>query len=413
MTETDQERLVRILATSLTDRIAWARALELEIEALQAGGGGGGGGGPAIGTVVASVDAIGEPGWVDPAAGDDSAGWIAAQTSPTGSDLSLGYGSDGNTTAELLAQTGLAQVYVTATGSGNAGISSAPDGSHMRIDRKAGQANPLISLRQESGAALLLEVTSSGAVDFTEQGTPPDPAANVARLYSRDNGGVTELAYRDSAGTVTALAGGGGGGAAGAPTYRAFPFAFDTADLLTGHAVYTPTVGDLLIDAWIEIDTAWDGTTPFADIGSFVGSGVTQGLFRQLVGPVPLNEADADADTGFWGQVGDGLLIGSVISSLSYSQALALGGSPSNNLGNPTSALWTITPGTGPTADPPITAANGQGAFGYGGNRNVPAKFTAATPIKVCVSQDGTNTGADPASTQGAAVLYLVTVTPV
>jgi hypothetical protein len=46
------------------------------------------------------------------------------------------------------------------------------------------------------------------------------------------------------------------------------------------------------------------------------------------------------------------------------------------------------------------------------GSHNVPAKFTAADPIKVCVSQDGTNTGADPASTQGAGVLYLVTATP-
>jgi hypothetical protein len=33
--------------------------------------------------------------------------------------------------------------------------------------------------------------------------------------------------------------------------------------------VYTPTIGDVLFDAWIEVRTPWDGTTPLCDYGVF------------------------------------------------------------------------------------------------------------------------------------------------
>ncbi len=42
--------------------------------------------------------------------------------------------------------------------------------------------------------------------DFSENATPGNPAADVVRVYARDDGsGVTELAWRDSAGTVNNL----------------------------------------------------------------------------------------------------------------------------------------------------------------------------------------------------------------
>lgn len=47
-----------------------------------------------------------------------------------------------------------------------------------------------------------------------------------------------------------------------------------------------------------------------------------------------------------------------------------------------------------------------------GGQRNVPARFANTDPIEVVVSQDGSIGGADPGSTVGAAILYLVTATP-
>lgn len=62
-------------------------------------------------------------------------------------------------------------------------------------------------------------------------------------------------------------------------TVRVIAKAFDhtTAGLATGAALYTPTIGDQLIQAWVEFDTAFDGTTPKADFGAFIG-GSTSGL---------------------------------------------------------------------------------------------------------------------------------------
>jgi hypothetical protein len=156
------------------------------------------------------------------------------------------------------------------------------------------------------------------------------------------------------------------GSSAGAPAVRKFPFAFDTPGLLTGATVYTPTVGDLLLDLWIEIDTTWDGTTPLCDVGMFIGA--NRGWFAYN-GSGAVNMAlTADSTNGF----GYGVLSGGPVS---LAQNLALSGA-------------------------------------YGGNRQLPARFTIADPVKVVVSQDGTNTGANPGSTQGAAVLYVVTATP-
>ncbi len=174
-------------------------------------------------------------------------------------------------------------------------------------------------------------------------------------------------------GVVASDSGGGiaevnipGGSSAGAPVVRKFPFAFDTADILTGHTVYVPTIGDLLLDAWVEIDTAWDGTTPLFDFGTFVGA--TNGIYGGANAPVALGSQDND--TG----IGAGYL---------YSHT------------NPNNDLQTL------------------GVPTLGVSRVAPGKFIAANPLKIVVSQDGTNVGADPGSTQGAAILYLVTCTPV
>lgn len=172
---------------------------------------------------------------------------------------------------------------------------------------------------------------------------------------------------------VSALGGGGGGGSAGSPIVRKFSFAYNTANILTGATVFTPTVGDVLLDAWVEINTAWDGTSPLGDFGMF--NATNQGwLFYTADGPIEMSTADSDTlySTGVLAQTYPS---NENASGLSLSFLKAFSGAP------------------------PM--------------RNLPAKFTAADPIKVCVSQDGTNTGADPESTQGAAVLYLVTASPV
>jgi hypothetical protein len=158
---------------------------------------------------------------------------------------------------------------------------------------------------------------------------------------------------------------------------------------IPGVSVYTPTVGDVLIDAWIEIGTAWDGTTPLGDIGTFTGGdyGIWQNLATQ---PLPMSGADIAGGAL-------GLLSGTHLSDLAQMALVAgISADDGNGLLVAAGAAINLSP----------TAVSG-------GFRPLPAKFTTADPIKVCVSQDGTNDGADPASTHGAAVLYLITATPV
>lgn len=65
-------------------------------------------------------------------------------------------------------------------------------------------------------------------------------------------------------------AGGGGGSQPGVAIVRKFPFAYNTPNILTGHAVYTPTVGDALLAAFIDVTTPFDGDSGAkATIGAF------------------------------------------------------------------------------------------------------------------------------------------------
>lgn len=52
-------------------------------------------------------------------------------------------------------------------------------------------------------------ITNGGYIDFSEISTPSDPSANVARFYSKDDGGTTKLYFRDSAGSETEIGSGG------------------------------------------------------------------------------------------------------------------------------------------------------------------------------------------------------------
>lgn len=173
---------------------------------------------------------------------------------------------------------------------------------------------------------------------------------------------------------------------------RAFPFAFNTPNILTGAAIYTPTVGDVLLQAWVEINTAWDGTTPLGDFGSFVG---TAGLFNNTAGAlVDMTAADFHFDAG------DGMLVGNQDSSLSDMDAVG----------------YLIDTSFIPAATS-LTNPRNEAAFGFpvdltSGARTIPGKFTSAAPLKMLVSTTGTTGGSDPGSTHGAAILYLVTATP-
>src|ERR1700674_2452447 len=95
----------------------------------------------------------------------------------------------------------------------------------------------------------------------------------------------------------------------GAAIVRKFPFAFNDAGLAAGKTIYVPTVNDVLLDAWVQVDTAWDGATPRCDIGTFSGS--TAGLYGQLISlPLSLNGQDVLI-------VGTGVAVGAAGPSLS------------------------------------------------------------------------------------------------
>lgn len=148
------------------------------------------------------------------------------------------------------------------------------------------------------------------------------------------------------------------------------PFIFNTPGLLTGAVLeftdgYTPATGDLLIDAHLEIDTAWDGTTPLGDFGSFVG--FKGGFFSSFTGhPIDMTQADSNAvDTQY--------LTGSA------------------------------------NSQPPMNDAVALSTFNQASARLTPMRFLSGEPIKFVVSQDGSNVGDDPGSTQGAGILYVVT----
>jgi hypothetical protein len=147
----------------------------------------------------------------------------------------------------------------------------------------------------------------------------------------------------------------------GASLTYAYNFAFDTANLDTGVPVYTPTVGELLMDAWISVLTAFDGTTPKADISQFTSSG-----------------------EGLWGDIGR-------LPDLSVGDSLHTGGGPTQgeNLSLVAAAAFT------------------------GSSSTIPAHFTTTDLLLLVVSQDGTQGGTAIGGTAGSAVLYFTICTPI
>lgn len=154
-----------------------------------------------------------------------------------------------------------------------------------------------------------------------------------------------------------------GGTGRGSPTVRQFGVTFNTPNILTGSQLYLPNVGDEILDISVEVDTAWNGTTPLLDVGTFLGN--TAGLFKKAGNA--LNVLNAAGQTA-----GSGILIAGA-------------------------GMWSLAQ-----------------LSGFLGNFSVvPAKVVAANPLLVVVSQTGANNGLSPGATQGAATIYITTATPV
>lgn len=132
------------------------------------------------------------------------------------------------------------------------------------------------------------------------------------------------------------------------------------AQFLAGVTLFTPAVGDLILQLAVDVTTAFDGTTPVADFGTFVGSD-TGFIVPSQTGPIYL-----DGESTPLG--GTGLVVG-----YSYNDWLWIG-----------------------------AQLNGQGLH---------IRATAANPVKIVASQDGTKTGDPLDSTVGAFTAYAVVLT--
>lgn len=140
-----------------------------------------------------------------------------------------------------------------------------------------------------------------------------------------------------------------------------FAIAFDDAALPDGVEFYTPTVGDLLLDAWFQVDTAWDAPAK-ADFGQFLDGNV-QGVYGNYgAAPAELDGAAVALQGGI--AFADGGQFASLRATLEV---------------------------------------EGYGSLGY---------FTTDDPLLLVVSADGHKGGADPVAAQGAARFYIVTATP-
>jgi hypothetical protein len=154
----------------------------------------------------------------------------------------------------------------------------------------------------------------------------------------------------------------------GTPRTTRYTVSFDTPGLSdgTGYVLFTPTVGDEILDIAIRFPIMFDGTTPRCDVGTAVGS--PSGLFY-IYGYSSLSAKNSLNENG-----GEGLSV--------------LGDNDDSVPGN---LLTSLT---------------------YGDRYGTP-KVTEDNPIKVWVTQNGYIDGDDPEATQGVVEVVVTVVTPI
>lgn len=186
--------------------------------------------------------------------------------------------------------------------------------------------------------------------------------------------------------TVQRAAGIGGG----APQLTVHSFAFSDAGINAGKAIHTPVDGEILLNAWLRVTTAFNGTTPFADVGTFVGGNT--GLFGGVAAhPIDLTQVDFAAP-------GLGVNIG-------------LSGPASSGLHDLDNAT-TLLEAAGVATPFDIGLKTGVTDL-HVAPRVLPAAFSTLDPVKVVVSRTGQAGGTAVGGTTGAGAVFLLTVVPV
>lgn len=153
------------------------------------------------------------------------------------------------------------------------------------------------------------------------------------------------------------------------PVYiKHYSFDYTTSGLAAGVTVHTPAVGDLILDIGVVITTAFNGTTPKLDIGTFNGGNV--GLFGEVGG------AAVDG-TKLYADVTDNAGLGIANSHLWLSSAVIA----ANSAGIASLPSWQL-------------------------------YCSAANPILLVASQNGQKGGTAITSTAGAATVVIAAVSP-
>lgn len=168
---------------------------------------------------------------------------------------------------------------------------------------------------------------------------------------------------------------------------------YNTPGLTTGAVIFTPRAGDVLLNLWVEIVTAWNGTTPKGDVGTFGSTNL--GYYQQ------------------WSQANDSIdmtkadTVSTIFSGASWGQP----GIPMwDAIANPVAGSIGVGLHLSATAPAAVTLKAAPAVSIA--ERNVPTRFRTAQPILFVVSQTGQKSGADPVATQGKAFVFLVTCTP-
>lgn len=192
-------------------------------------------------------------------------------------------------------------------------------------------------------------------VGGTASGAPVSGTFAVGDFVIDQTGAVFVCTVAGSPGTWAQVGGGGGGST---PVLHSLTVNYNDAGLAsTGVTIFTPAVGDLLYDFWVQPVTVWNGTTPKGDFGTFTGG--TNGLFAEYA-------------------------------STTLDMTVPNPGSISNpDLASPTLMTWQKY-GTGRPAMNVITSA----------------------PLKFIVSSTGQKGGADPGATQGRCIVRVISITP-
>ena len=171
-----------------------------------------------------------------------------------------------------------------------------------------------------------------------------------------------------------------GGGSQPGALVRKGPFtvAHNAAGLTTGVPIYTPAVGEWLMNGVIIPTTGFDGITPLADLGP--GSG-GRGLFNYQIGsPIPVDASAESSDFGNLSMLSVPDLAGAGALSMALDGVTVTG----STLG------LSASPITGELLLP-----------------SVPSPFVSTDPVTVWVTQDGLAGSAAPGSTVGSLDIYL------